>query len=56
MRILTGDDGAYPPKKVQQTIITVAMEPRFDGDRNPNNANTIEGQGGHLKTPMVKQT
>jgi len=29
-----------PPKNVQQTIITVAMEPRFDGDRNPNNANT----------------
>jgi len=29
------------PKKDQTTIITVASEPRFDGERNPSNANTI---------------
>jgi len=56
MLILTDDESVYPPKNVQQIIITVAMEPRFDGDRNPNNANTIGGQGDHPKKPMVKQT
>jgi hypothetical protein len=33
----------YPPtipKKDQKTIMTVAIEPRFDGDKNPSNANT----------------
>lgn len=29
------------PKKDQTIIITVASEPRFDGERNPSNANTI---------------
>lgn len=30
------------PKKVQHIIITVAKEPRFDGDKNPSNAKTAE--------------
>ncbi len=31
---------AYLPKNVQQIIMTVASEPRFEGDRNPRSANT----------------
>ncbi len=31
----------HPPKNVQQIIITVASEPRFEGERKPNNAKTI---------------
>jgi hypothetical protein len=45
MRTLTNDESAYPPKNVQQTIITVAIDPRFDGDRNPNSANTVRMSG-----------
>lgn len=33
---------SYLPKKVQHIIITVARDPRFDGERNPNNAKTIQ--------------
>lgn len=32
----------YPPNKVQHTIMTVAREPRLDGDRKPNRAKTVE--------------
>lgn len=32
--------GTNLPKKVQQTIITVAREPRFEGERKPNRAKT----------------
>jgi hypothetical protein len=28
------------PKIVQHTIMTVAREPRLEGDKNPNRANT----------------
>ena len=31
------------PKKVQQIIITVAREPRFEGERNPSRAKTGNG-------------
>lgn len=31
---------SYPPKKVQQTIITVASDPLFEGDRKPSKAKT----------------
>lgn len=32
-----------PPEKVQKMIITVASEPRFEGDRKPARANTMYG-------------
>lgn len=34
----------YLPKKVQHIIMTVASDPRFDGDKNPSNANTATDQ------------
>src|ERR1700721_4821964 len=33
-------DHIYPPKNVQQNIITVARDPRFEGERKPRRANT----------------
>ena len=32
------------PKKDQQTIMTVANAPRFEGERNPIKANTMEAE------------
>lgn len=46
----------YLPKNVQQTIITVAMEPRFDGDRNPKSANTAKVSGCELHKAAAQQT
>ena len=31
----------YLPKRDQQTIMTVASDPRLEGERNPNNAKTM---------------
>ena len=33
-------DNTHLPKNDQQIIMTVANEPRFDGERKPSNANT----------------
>ena len=30
------------PEKVQKIIMTVANEPRFEGERNPAKANTVD--------------
>ena len=38
----------HPPKKVQQIIITVASDPRLDGDKKPSSAKTIPSK--HLCT------
>lgn len=36
----SGDVTTYAPKNVQQTIMTVASEPRFEGERKPRRAKT----------------